>query len=494
MEQKKFIQTRPKNYTFSAWIYRLLNLQFILFVCHFILGIISSLIATYSQIDAFLISSFVFIIYWCAIVFYFFFIKIRKPSMVPGDLSLEFEEDTLKLINKGTETLIPYGDITSITILFSKKGDYHAIKLKTDSQTCTLNFFIELETIMQLLSHKVSNDCPILIEKVYIINTYRGGLFNLFLGILNINLLMYIFLQRTYLPIGIPFWIGILIYLLSFLPRKCVRSIPISYRPLPSSESFKVNKNKEVQTSNRKRIILHKVFISQVGLVLALPVTKIILFWLDAQESYILIGILGTITVILLVFILLTLYQYYKNYLISSDILTVNEEGITFTNDVNSQTYEYKDFIKVKAYMLKSGKFLGILCRTTTKTFVLSEFEDLEMIFEHFKLRLPNNCSINSQKLLLSSMTSFKYINLLLFLYNLGLFMIYIIGILMPISDPETINVQTAAIIIMGFVCFLILKPRTPKTVSKTPIHIPKIYIFCALLLLAAILFANFMS
>lgn len=490
MEQMKFIQTQPKDNTLFTWLYRLLCLQFILFVSCYILKMIFSIMTVYLQSDSSFFP-FIFIGCWCVIAF-FFFTKLIKPSPVPGDLSLEFEENELKLLDKGEELLVPYRDITSITVSVSKQGAYHFIKLQTAEKTFTLTFFIELEAILQLLSHKVSESCPILLKKDYLITTYKAGLFNLLLLVFNLNFIIFIFSQQTYLPLTLPILIGVFIYLLSFFPRKCTRSIPISYRPLPASENFM--RNNEVKPTKNKLMILHKVFVYQVGFVLAIFSSKILLLWLDAENSYSLIATFGVLTMILLILILLALYHYLKKYLVLGNTLIVDEEGMTFIHDTKTQTYKYKDFIKVKAYRLKSDKFQGILCRTTTETFFLSEFENLERFFEHFKLRLPSDCTINSQKLFLSSTTSFRRANLLLLFYNVGLLVAYISSSLMPSSEPAIGLVSTAMVIIFGLVAFLIMKPRGAKTATRLFTSCAKIYIICVLLLLAAIMISTLIS
>lgn len=197
---------------------------------------------------------------------------------------------------------------------------------------------------------------------------------------------------------------------------------------------------------------------------------------------------------ILLILILLALYHYLKKYLVLGHTLIVDAEGMTLIHDTKTQTYKYKDFIKVKAYRLKSGKFQGILCRTTTETFFLSEFENLEGIFEHFKLRLPSDCAINSQKLFLSSTTSFRRANLLLFFYNALLLVAYISSILMLSLDPETNPIATCIVVIICGAIFFALKPRSPKTAPKVPIRGAKTYFICVLLLLAAIMISTLMS
>ena len=490
MDQKKFIQTQPTGNTLFTWLYRLLCLQFILFVSCYILRIIFSIITAYLQSDS-SFSPFIFTGCWFIIAF-FLFIKFVKISPVSGDLSLEFEENELKLLGNGDELLVPYRDMTSIVVSVSKQGGYHFIKFQTAEKTFTLASFIELETILQLLSHKVPKSCPILLKKEYLITTYRAGLFNLLLLVFNLNSIIFIFSQQVYLPLGLPILIGVFIYLFSFFPRKCTRSIPASYRPLPASENFM--RNNEVKPTKNKLMLLHKVFVYQVGFVLAIFSSKILLFWLDAENSYSLIGTLSVITVILLILILLALYHYLKKYLVLGHTLLVDEEGMTLIHDTKTQTYKYKDFIKVKAYRLKSDKFQGILCRTTTETFFLSEFENLEGIFEHFKLRLPSDCSINSQKLFLSSATSFRCANLLLLFYNVGLLVAYISSSLMPSSEPAIGLVSTAMVIIFGLVAFLIMKTRKPKTNSNIVIRGAKTYFICVLLLLAAIMISTLMS
>ena len=120
MEQKKFIQTQPTGNTLFTWLYRLLCLQFILFVSCYILRIIFSIITTYLQSDS-SFSPFIFTGCWFIIAF-FLFIKFVKISPVSGDLSLEFEENELKLLGNGDELLIPYRDMTSIVVSVSNKA------------------------------------------------------------------------------------------------------------------------------------------------------------------------------------------------------------------------------------------------------------------------------------------------------------------------------------------------------------------------------------
>ena len=71
MEQKKFIQTQPTGNTLFTWLYRLLCLQFILFVSCYILRIIFSIITAYLQSDS-SFSPFIFTGCWCIIAFFLF--------------------------------------------------------------------------------------------------------------------------------------------------------------------------------------------------------------------------------------------------------------------------------------------------------------------------------------------------------------------------------------------------------------------------------------
>lgn len=490
MEQKKFIQTRPTDYILFSWLYRLLFLQLILLTSNYILKVILSIMISPLQSGSSFIPS-IFIGYWCIFVF-FFFSKFIKPSPLPGDLSLEFEENELKLLDKHEEILIPYGDITSVVVSISNPGTYHSIKLQVGEKTFTLAFFTELEAILQLLAHKVSEDCPIVLKKDYLITTYRAGLFNLLLLVFNLNFIISIFSQQSYLPSEFPILIGVFIYLFSFFPEKCTRSIPTSYRPLPSNEEFIAgNKVKPIKT---KLMILHKVFVYQLGFVFAIFSAQILLASLDAENSYSLLATFSVLIVTLLVLILLAFYHYLKKYLVLGSTLIVGEEGMTFIHDDKTQTYQYKDFIKVKAYRLKSGKFQGILCHTTTETFFLSEFENLEKVFEHFKLRLPSVCAINSQKLFLSSTTSFRCANLFLLFCNVSLLVNYISSVLMPSSYPATGLFFPAIVVILALIVALIIKLSESKTSTKLLTIGTKIYIICILLLLAAIMTSTLMS